>query len=178
MGEIRDQLMDDTFGLPMPGVIPTRIVPNISIQITPDTRADDVERAMHAVNRVLNPEMYGSAQVQDALTDPWGTDLSHIDLPPTMDSRSNDLRFGPRVSPMSMLAMRMKWGPFSDNPSMGSPTVPFDHISIHLGTEKVVVFVVAGGQHVTIEDDANNFPSDALVGQLRVLTEANQTPRT
>ncbi len=73
-------------------------------------------------------------------------------------------------SAMSMLCMRMKWGPYADaGREMFNPLTPFDHLSIHLGEEKASVFIVKDGQPVIIQDDISLFPSDVLVGQLHVL---------
>lgn len=46
---------------------------------------------------------------------------------------------------------------------------PFQKIATFENGEKVVVFVIAGGQPVVLEDDASLFPSDTLVSQLRLL---------
>jgi hypothetical protein len=47
---------------------------------------------------------------------------------------------------------------------------PFAHLSIHQLTEHtVVLFIAVRGEAVVLEDDANLFPSDALVTKLRLL---------
>lgn len=45
----------------------------------------------------------------------------------------------------------------------------FEHISTALAEDKVVVFIVQRGKHVTLEDPASLFPSDTLITQLRLL---------
>jgi len=45
----------------------------------------------------------------------------------------------------------------------------FDFIAAHAGPRTTFVFVVSKGQPVTLEDDNELFPSDALVTQLRLL---------
>jgi len=46
----------------------------------------------------------------------------------------------------------------------------FDALHAHqVSPDKVIVFVIANGQPVTIEDDGGLFPSDALITQLRIL---------
>lgn len=47
--------------------------------------------------------------------------------------------------------------------------MPFDHISMHIGTDKVTVFVMAKGGPVILEDEEFIFPSDKLVAELRLL---------
>lgn len=46
---------------------------------------------------------------------------------------------------------------------------PFEHLSLHVGAEKVTLFVIAKGGPVIIEDDEHMFPSDKLVAELRLL---------
>lgn len=49
--------------------------------------------------------------------------------------------------------------------------MPVEHIHCYApSNEQVLVFVYHKGQHLTIEDGAM-FPSDTLIGQLRLLTE-------
>lgn len=47
--------------------------------------------------------------------------------------------------------------------------LPFDHLSIHIGPERVTVFVMATGGPVILEDDTAMFPSDDLIGKLLLL---------
>lgn len=52
---------------------------------------------------------------------------------------------------------------------------PFDFLECHKTLQdKVLVFVVVGGDSVTLEDDWKLFPSDALITQLILLKEKNQ----
>jgi hypothetical protein len=81
------------------------------------------------------------------------------------------------VTPLSMIAMRMKWGVYGRDPNTyREGSIPFQHISVHAGQEKVFVFVVVNGKSVTIEDDPKLFPSDTLVTQLTML-ETNNVDR-
>jgi hypothetical protein len=48
-------------------------------------------------------------------------------------------------------------------------TTPFSFLNCHVGDKKAFVFVVKNGEAVTLEDDPDLFPSDALIGQLRLL---------
>lgn len=61
-----------------------------------------------------------------------------------------------------MLDMRMRWR-----------KQPFSFIQLHKENETVFVFIVAGGVAQIMEDDANMFPSDALITKLRLLPEGN-----
>jgi hypothetical protein len=48
----------------------------------------------------------------------------------------------------------------------------FDFLAVHkLNDEKMAVFVCNNGDYAVIEDDANMFPSDALITQLRMLAK-------
>jgi len=47
--------------------------------------------------------------------------------------------------------------------------MPFAHISMHMTPEKAILFVVAQGGPVIIEDPMELYPSDSLVTQLRML---------
>lgn len=47
--------------------------------------------------------------------------------------------------------------------------MPFQDLFTSLAGDKVFVFVVQDNQAVTLEDDANLFPSDQLITQLRLL---------
>lgn len=47
--------------------------------------------------------------------------------------------------------------------------IGLDFMDFHVGDTKVHVFVVKNDQATTIEDDANLFPSDSLIGTLRLL---------
>lgn len=78
---------------------------------------------------------------------------------------------GTIVKPMTMLAMRMRWGDYAPISPDGQLIQPFlfDHVSIHLNDEKAFVFVVVDGKSTVIEDQANLFPSDTLVTQLNLL---------
>jgi hypothetical protein len=48
-------------------------------------------------------------------------------------------------------------------------TIPFQHISTGLGGDHVFVFIVKGGEPITLRDDVALFPSDTLITQLRLL---------
>jgi hypothetical protein len=65
----------------------------------------------------------------------------------------------------SMLASRMNWG--------YGTKCPFQRVLPWKVTiDKVVVFVALETEAILIEDDANLYPSDALITQLRLLAEA------
>ena len=62
---------------------------------------------------------------------------------------------------LRMLAMRMRW---DTGVSTG-----LEFISAHKGNELVFIFLVREGQPMILEDDANMFPSDALITKLRLM---------
>lgn len=85
------------------------------------------------------------------------------------------------VSGMSMLCMRMRWGPYREGQKSQSfdntPTIPFDHLAVHKAKEKVILFIVKNGEPITLEDQKELFPSDELVTKLRLLTQDDLPPR-
>jgi len=105
--------------------------------------------------------------------DRWGTPLKvHQEIPEVYDvndwRRQGAMLTG--VSPMSMLAMRMRWGPYSQSVSeFHAPPIPFDHMAIHLNDQEAIIFLVHNGKPVTLVDKADMFPSDQLVGQIHIL---------
>jgi hypothetical protein len=65
-----------------------------------------------------------------------------------------------------MIYMRLQAGKGEANPVAGI----FDFLAVHrLTDEKMAVFVCNNGDYAVIEDDANMFPSDALITQLRMV---------
>lgn len=70
---------------------------------------------------------------------------------------------GPRAyTNIGMLAVRMG--------VQEGEKFPFEHIDVRKVTDqKLIVLVVNKGDYVVIEDDADLFPSDKLVTQLRML---------
>jgi len=62
-----------------------------------------------------------------------------------------------------MLAMRLR--------VKEAEKLPFDDLHTSLGKEKVFVFVMQSDTAVTLEDDRNLFPSDALITQLRLIAK-------
>lgn len=65
-----------------------------------------------------------------------------------------------------MIYMRLQAGKGRANPAAGI----FDFLAVHkLTDEKMAVFVCNNGDYAVIEDDANMFPSDALITQLRMV---------
>jgi hypothetical protein len=59
------------------------------------------------------------------------------------------------------------------NPHLAPPIAK--HLQAHqLNAETVVTFVIAGENHITLEDEAALFPSDAFITQLRLFMEANK----
>lgn len=69
-------------------------------------------------------------------------------------------KFNDNIKLGEMIASRLR---------MSGQTLPFDHLYVAEAGEKVVVFVLQGGQNLTIEDDKALFPSDALMTQLRLI---------
>jgi hypothetical protein len=68
----------------------------------------------------------------------------------------------PEPSLLAMIGSRMRWDP--------EAMLPFDVIAPHrINEEQVAVFIVVSGRALIIHDDANLFPSDTLVTQLRLL---------
>lgn len=167
----------------LPGeVIPVsqQIMPFPNINLNLDS-ASGIGNLLHEINREVNPGMYGPPPDPfNPEKDEWGTPFEWAGMPDIYDIRDQNSMMNGRTLPsaMSMLCMRMKWGPYNDQRAFGESTgVPFEHLSIHLGKEKAVVFIVTAGEPVTLEDEIGIFPSDALITQLRVLCERN-TPRT
>lgn len=154
--------------------IPPPHIPRIAINI--DHKSDnchDLEAAIEAANMAVwggNPK-----PTPQETHDEYGTPLGAFELPDTFDLKEGvnmDRRY---VTAMSMLAMRMKWGPFNTSEiDRFNPLTPFDHVSIHRGTEQVCVFVVVSGEPMVFADDVNLFPSDELVGKIRLLEAANK----
>jgi len=145
--------------------------PQITYQAT--TIRELEEAYVHIRDLFLPPAAIAPAE------DDFGTDLRILQsFPEFLDENANNQHFTGRyvVTPLSMLAMRMKWGMYSKNYDYGSAKVPFQHISVHAGNEKVFVFVVVSGKSVTIEDDPKLFPSDTLITQLTML-EASSVDR-
>lgn len=85
----------------------------------------------------------------------------------TGERRSQLPRFGER-DPIEMIAMRFHL--------TEGQMFPFEYISCYFGKGKAFVFVVANGAAVTLEDDHNLFPSDTLIGQLRLLGDSIKKP--
>jgi hypothetical protein len=86
--------------------------------------------------------------------------------------------FAPRVPP-GVHTAKTAQEKFADNIKLGGmiasrlrmngQTLPFDHLYAAEMDEKVVVFIVQNGQHVTLEDNKDLFPSDNMMAQLRLL---------
>jgi hypothetical protein len=64
---------------------------------------------------------------------------------------------------LNMLAMRLR--------VKEGEVWPFDSIQTSLGNEKIFVFIVQGDKPAILEDDADLFPSDTLVTQLRLIAK-------
>lgn len=85
-------------------------------------------------------------------------------------------KFG--FSPLVRLGMRMGWfggsAIMNNNGSGSFPDAirPFEFLSAYECTanNKVYLFVVLRGQTMTFEDDIYMFPSDSLIGRLKLLT--------
>jgi hypothetical protein len=130
---------------------------------------------MHAIQRVLHPERYNPPQHVPVENDEFGTRLEIMALPNIYDKMENMKMHGRNVvSPMSMLMMRMQWGPFKADADYGSEAVPFEHMAVHLGNGKAFVFIVSNGEAVTLTDEPGIFPSDALITQVRMLAERSK----
>lgn len=167
-------------GVPMTvGPLPVQM-PGVTIQLSDDVSPHKLREQMHAIAQVMNPGMYEPPPAMGPHEDAFGTPLEWMELPSIFDAadKNREAIRMKHVSPMSMICMRMKWGMFSDpgpdSAGFMMPQVPFEHISVHLTKEVAIVFIVSKGEPVTIKDDANIFPSDALVTQLRMLEEASK----
>ena len=67
-----------------------------------------------------------------------------------------------RHDPVQMIAMRMRW--------LDGQTIPFNFIQAYVTDEVAAVFIVdTHDKAVTIEDDPSLFPSDELIGKLRLM---------
>jgi hypothetical protein len=148
---------------------------SININIAADTPAHEVEEKMHSIQRVLRPERYCPPPYVEVENDEFGTPLKIMALPNIYDTMENMKMHGRNVvSPMSMLMMRVQWGPFKADADYGSPDVPFEHMAVHLGNGKAFVFIVSNGEAVTLTDEPGIFPSDALITQVRMLAERSR----
>ena len=115
------------------------------------------------------------------LDDGFGTNMSILQspFPPSHQHLAFD---GPKVTPLTMIAMRMGWGPYSGVPiRFGSDlsVTPFQFIEAvrAVGGGKTYVFVLTrDGKPVTLEDDSPLFPSDQLITQLRLLEQNGVKP--
>jgi len=137
------------------------------------SEAAELAKMLHIIREDCDPQPSSSARPLEQ--DEWGSRYEHIVFPNEIDSYTYDqvsMRTHP-VTPMSMLAMRMKWGSYAENNFANR--VPFDHVSIHHGKEKVYVFVVTQGRPVTLEDEVRLFPSDTLITQLIMLEPKDAT---
>jgi hypothetical protein len=68
----------------------------------------------------------------------------------------------PMDDPLQMIAMRMRW--------TSGMLFPLPHISAYVKGNVAIVFVVnKENKPVCLEDDAELFPSDSLITQLRLL---------
>lgn len=153
--------------LPGQVIVPPRPLANVNVTVDGNTGPSQLERILD----ILHPERNHTVPFPEEKRDAFGTPFEWAQLENTFDKRSNPGMRSVQPSAMSMLCMRMKWGPYADaEREMFNPLTPFDHLSIHLGEEKACVFIVKDGQPVTIQDDIALFPSDALIGQLHVLT--------
>lgn len=181
---LQQQLMDRVPDHDMPLVAqPRPVVPTVNINMD-SSNAYDIQKSLIAINQTLNPQYAPMPGHTAPSTDDFGTPADWMFMPPTHDKNTLNSEYRDRkmASPMSMIAMRMKWGVFHGedaNNSRGpfAPPCPFDHMTVHLAEEKAIVFVVNNGQPVVLEDEKILFPSDKLVGQLQVLeASANKNP--
>lgn len=115
------------------------------------------------------------------LDDGFGTNMSILQspFPPSHRHLAFD---GPKVTPLTMIAMRLGWGPYSDATIRFGADIsltPFQFIeAVRAGDgSKVFVFVLTrDGRPVTLEDDSPLFPSDQLITQLRLLEQNGVQP--
>lgn len=152
-------------------------MPAITIDVKSDTDPSLVEAIFHRIASVMNPSIYNEPPPCPIENDDYGTPLGWIEYPETYDvSIQRDAMMNRTVNPMTMIAMRMKWGVYKDGVQFGTynPPVPFEHMSVHLNAEKAIIFIVCNKQPVTLTDDLPLFPSDALVTQLRMLETGTQ----
>ena len=82
----------------------------------------------------------------------------NIDAPVALPSRWSEANL------YTMIAVRLGW-------NVGTPCSFLRIVPVRVTEEEVVTFVVVGKKALLIPDDANLFPSDALVTQLRILGE-------
>lgn len=148
-------------------------MPNITINIDPAQigAVELFEEMLYKAAKIFNPPPMVALPEE---RDEWGTPQRIMEMPDTYDAfeTGNDYMQN-YVSPMSMLAMRMKWGPFRDRRGLEqgafNPSVPFDHLTVHMGKERAIVMLVRNGEPVVLDDDLNLYPSDALCTKLRML---------
>lgn len=112
-----------------------------------------------------------AATMPPRATDEYGTPVEAFQMPDTFDANEANYSFNTQISAMSMLAMRMRWGYFSSVEMRLSTgmSIPFDHLTIHRAKHKVFIMLVNNGTPVTLEDEPELFPSDALVAKLIML---------
>lgn len=82
----------------------------------------------------------------------------NIDAPVALPSRWSEANL------YTMIAVRLGW-------NVGTPCSFLRIVPVKVTEEEVVTFVVVGKKAVLIFDDANLFPSDAFITQLRLLEE-------
>ena len=69
--------------------------------------------------------------------------------------------FTGKINAIHLLAMRLHL-------KHGEP-MPFDHIDAYVDGDKAFVFIVNKGEAVTLADDGNLFPSDALITKINLM---------
>lgn len=137
------------------------------------TSAFELSKAL----RTVYHDLYEPAEAPAQIFDEWGSPLpgKAVPEPDYFDRYEEGIIYGARskMKPFTLLAMRMRWGVYAEplqQSDMGLGNgVPFDHVSLHVGSEKVFVFIVTAGKQVTIEDEIKLFPSDTLITQLKML---------
>jgi hypothetical protein len=70
------------------------------------------------------------------------------------------------VSPMQLLVMRLRR---DYNPGATMDWSPLEHIEVYVGDTKAYITIVKDDAALVLEDDANLFPSDTLLAQLKTI---------
>jgi len=84
---------------------------------------------------------------------------------PTM-ARGKDWFARAGVEPLQLLVMRLRR---DYNPGAIMDWSPLEHINIYVGDTKAYITIVKDDAAVVLEDDANLYPSDTLLAQLKTI---------
>jgi hypothetical protein len=70
------------------------------------------------------------------------------------------------VTPLQLLVMRLRR---DYNPGTIMDWSPLEHIDVYIGDTKAYITVIKDDAAVVLEDDANLYPSDILLAQLKTI---------